>query len=130
MTTLNSRPLEVAAWERSTLVVMARLRHVDGNLVTQATFQTIDVKVFDEESVTPDTPIFSDSLTISSVVFDTLQTDARWTRDSVGYNFRHQLAEQYMSGPTRHRIEYRFLDSGGQGGMLVVQASLKNVRSL
>jgi hypothetical protein len=49
---------------------------------------TITWSEFDLRSATPATPIANGSLTIASVLFDTLiVNDARWTEDNTGWNF-------------------------------------------
>lgn len=77
---------------------------------------------FDLDSATPETPLNAGgtALTVSAVIFDTLQTDARWTIDSTGYNFRHTPgASNFASGDRRYRIEYVFDPVSGENFALV-----------
>ena len=61
---------------------MARIRGAGGSLLTQASLSTITYSVSNLTSGTTGT---STSLTISSVVFDSLQqNDPRWVFDSAG----------------------------------------------
>jgi len=81
---------------RSGITLLARIRGQDGRLITQASLSSITFTVRD---VTTSTTITSaQALTISSVIFDSLQqSDPRWDKDdadnlgsdgSHGYNFR------------------------------------------
>lgn len=64
--------------------VMAQVTDGDDNYITQAGMSTITYTVTDVDG---DVTVSSTPLTISAVVFDTLQTESRWTLDSIGYNF-------------------------------------------
>lgn len=53
-----------------------------------------------------------------SVIYDSLQTDARWTRDAVGYNYRHAIdvasnAAFALAGRD-YLVEYRLTPTAGQ----------------
>lgn len=99
------------------------LAHVVGNAgtdITQASLTSITCKVFDESSATPDTAVSSPTITISSAVFDTLQTDARWSVDDDGYNFRNTIAGSVVAGDARRfRIEYLFTPTSGDAFTLI-----------
>ena len=42
-------------------------------------------------------------------IFDELQTDARWDRDTIGYNFRYQIpASVFITGDATYTIEFEF----------------------
>jgi hypothetical protein len=87
--------------EDSSFSVMGRVV-VAGTLWTQSSVSAITYKVFNAASV----EISNGTLSVSSVVFDTLQTDGRWGVDSVGYNFRHDNDHQVLTDAGRFRIEY------------------------
>ena len=100
-------------WEDGDATNLARV-HLDGSNITQAGITTIIRKIFDLDTATPTTAIDTTSLTIASAVFDTLQTDDRWTEDSTGYNFRDVVAgSEYATANHRYRVEYVFTSSGG-----------------
>lgn len=81
-------------------------------LLKQADTSTVSVAVFDLQSSTPDTVTYSASLTVSAVIFDTLQTD--WDVDSVGYNFKHTIpTTAFPTGGHVHRAEYKITTTGG-----------------
>ena len=52
------------------------------------------------------------------VLFDGLQTDARWTRDAVGYNFRHAIdvasSPAFTLAQRDYLVEYRLTPAVGQ----------------
>ncbi len=59
---------------------------------------------------------------VATAVFDTLQTDARWTEDSTGYNFRDDLAATKLpSGSTAYRVEYLFSPTVGEDWYVVFE---------
>lgn len=94
---------------------LARVNGNTGVAITQALLSSITVKVFDLDSTTPDTSIYSATVSISSCVFDTLQTDAIWTEDTDGYNFKHAMpASAFPTGGHNYRIEYLFTPTSGE----------------
>lgn len=98
--------------EDSGATFLARVVGHDGVAVLQAGVSSIAAKVFDESN--SDTEVFSGTLTVSSVIFDTLQTDARWTRDTDGYNFRHDMdGTVFSTAGHRYRVEYKFTPTSG-----------------
>ena len=105
-------PTKVCAFEDSGVSLMARMRGNDGNYITRASLNVIGVKVFDKSDLA--TALQDTTLTIANVVFDTLQTDSRWTEDTTGYNFRHDVLASWLSGGNKtYRIEYRFDPNSG-----------------
>jgi len=121
--------LETSGWEDSSLTVMARIQGEDAANITQATIGSIAAKVFDlnDNNAQVGSTI---NLTVSSVVFDTLQTDARWTKDAVGYNFRHTVPASYFpTGDHVYRVEYKFSPSSGDPFFFVVEHTAVNVLS-
>ena len=96
--------------EDSTFAVMARLQ-VDGVNATQAVVSSITFKAWD--TADSGTVYASGTLTVADVVFDTLQTDGRWTADATGYNFRHDVGQGVFTAPGRYRVEYTATLTGG-----------------
>lgn len=84
-----------------------------GAALDQADISSISYSVFERDTGT--VVLSSTSLTVSSVIFDTLQTPAIWTRDDTGYNFRHDAPATTMPhGGRWYKFEYKFnLASGG-----------------
>lgn len=87
----------------------------EGNFLKQADISSITCKVFDLDGDTPDTAIFTPTVTISSAVLDTpVTTNVIWTKDVTGYNFQHDLANtNFPIGGRRYRVEYAVTLTGG-----------------
>lgn len=89
-----------SVWEDSSLTVMARITGNAGTNITQASLTSIKLRVFDLDDDGAEVGAEA-TLTISSVVYDSLQTsDPRWTVDSTGYNFLYTIpAARFPTGP-------------------------------
>ena len=104
-------------WQACGATVTARVRNLAGSYITQASLSSISRKVYDEDNA--DASILATSLTVSSVVYDTLQhADADlvlWTRDgvlldSVGWNFLDNVpAAAFPLGKSGTRLNRRYL---------------------
>lgn len=71
----------------------ARVLGEDNVPLLQADVTDYSLQVFDLNSDASETPVYQFSSTsASSVVFNTLQLDSSWTKDDVGYNFKHEVA--------------------------------------
>jgi len=79
-----------------TATFLARIEDHENTTLTQAVTSEITYTVF---LVAPDAPDDDAAVsghedgevTVADSIFDALQTDARWTEDSTGYNFRHTI---------------------------------------
>lgn len=97
--------------EASSFSVMYRIQ-ADGANVTQSDVSSIQYAVINDGTKEVITSLAS--LTVSSVVFDTLQTDDRWTEDNTGYNFRHDVDQSVLTNPDiSYRFEYKVTLSSG-----------------
>ena len=98
-----------------------RMARVTGNAATnivQADITSISYTVHDtktgEETV-------SSTLSKTTVVFDTLQTDARWTEDSKGYNFRYDIpGSELPNGDRTYDFEIVFNPGSGEDFAIVL----------
>jgi hypothetical protein len=108
------------AFEDTGVTLMDRIYGNAGTAITQATISSIAFKCY--EHATKDkavdaedgTLITSGAIVVASTVFDTLQTDAKWTRDSTGYNFAYASpAADRTVGARWHRYEIVFTPSSG-----------------
>ena len=115
-------------WEDGDVTCLARAT-LNGSNITQAVISSIARKVFDLDSTTPTTAVDSSSVTVASSVFDTLQTDGRWSKDSTGYNFRDTVAASVLSSAHRYRVEYVFTGSNGEKAVLLFEVSAKSIHS-
>ncbi len=72
----------------------------------------------DSDDRTPVTGHENIAVDIATVLFNTLQTDDRWTEDDTGYNFRHVLDvsgdEAFAVAGRNYLVEYRLVPTGGQ----------------
>lgn len=89
---------------------MARFKSPAGANGVQADITSITLSVFEESS---STAVATATLTVSSVVFNSLQTDARWTVDSTGYNFGYATVASQVPAPGKYRFEFKFTPASG-----------------
>lgn len=80
--------------KQSSAAFMARIDDHDGSYLTRADVASIAYTIYEWQASKPDdrsTTVTGHSavaLTVSSVVYDTLQDDTAWSKDNTGYNFR------------------------------------------
>lgn len=90
----NLAPIASAVvWAKSGPTMMARAVGNNISNLTQSTVSSITYRVSNEVG---DVTVDSGSLTASAVIFNTLQTDDRWTFDSTGYNFRYAMNKNQL----------------------------------
>ena len=82
-------PEIAVTWEGTSPVLMARIFDSAGVDIQQAGIDTVTYYVYDETGTLVGT---SSTLTVATVVFDTLQTGAPWTKDTTGYNFKWTMS--------------------------------------
>jgi len=100
-----------SAYEDGGASIMARITGTDGANITQADVSTITCTVYDSSGTSVATP----TVTVATSVFDTLQTDSRWSVDTTGYNFRFDVAATVMSsGNETYRYEFKFTPASGE----------------
>ena len=118
---------QAIVYEDSTFALMARFE-VDGANAVQADCSSIQIKAWDTNDF--DTTVLDEALTVSNVVFDTLQTDGRWSEDSTGYNFRYDVADSIVVTPGRtYRFESVVTTSGGKLPAMVWEVYCTETRS-
>ena len=121
----QTNPEKEAVWEGGRPHLMARLVGYDAANITQSDLSSITYTSRALSDLT--TEIDGSALTITIVVFDTLQTDSRWSKDSTGYNFRHQLpAAAIPDGGVVYVIQYKFVDSSAAQFFLEFQLETRN----
>ena len=104
---------ELTVFEDSGFSLMARVTGNDAENIQQADISSISyyVEDLDDDDATPATG----TLTVADVVFDTLQTDARWDEDATGYNFRWDVpASLVATGNHRYVFEIKFTPASGE----------------
>ena len=110
-------------FKEGSVTCLARIVGHDAAVITRADVASIEYSVFLLEADDPDgrTAVTGhDGIALDkiSTLFDALQTDARWTRDTVGYNFRHAIditsnAAFGLAGRD-YLVEYRLTPYSGQ----------------
>jgi hypothetical protein len=96
--------------------IAARVRNPNAAYITQATITSISARYrrLDKSATTT-----TASLTVASVVFDTLQTDTFWKDiggvliDTIGYNFRWDFAATVFPDPGIYGVTFVFTPSSG-----------------
>lgn len=115
---------QVTVFEDSGVSLMARIQGNDAANVQQADITSIKRSVYDGETIIG----LDVTLTLVDVVFDTLQTDARWTFDSTGYNFKDDVvATVFPVGDKVYRVEYKFTPASGAVFHYVREVHTKNL---
>jgi len=111
--TASSIPNDVPVIEDSGLRWMARILGNDGDAIVQADISAIVYSVYNKADLT--TATTTGTLTVSDVIFDTLQTDSRWGKDSTGYNFAWNVpASIFALGNVTYRIEVKLTPAAGE----------------
>jgi hypothetical protein len=111
------------AMKHGSATLLARIVGHDAEPITRAAVSAAAYSVFLLDDFDPDarTPVAGHDeveLAAADVVFDTLQNDARWTVDALGYNFRHTLdvsqSPAFAVAGRRYLVEYRLTPAVGQ----------------
>lgn len=100
--------VRATVWQGTACVLLGRLVNLAGQYVTQASISGISYKVVDLKQV-PAAVVNAGIFTISSVIFDVLQTDGRWTVDSTGYNVAMLMpGSNFPNAATTYRVQVTF----------------------
>lgn len=118
---------EFSGWEDTPVALMARVTGEDAALITQASIDSITIDVYRMVGSSAVAVGTQGSLTVADVVFDTLQTDSRWTEDSTGYNFRYTVPAARFATAGRHRIEFWFTGADGSVFPLVFEGPVREL---
>jgi len=111
------------AFKNGTAVLLARIVDSDGDDVQQADVTAVKYSVFEIDPCRPDNLTVvaghdNVSLSVSQVIYDTLQTGGLWTVDSTGYNFRHEInvssAEAFPKAGAQYQVRYELTPAAGQ----------------
>lgn len=122
---MSATIIKGVAYEDGAVVLMARVANATGTNITQASVTGITYKVFD---LLDNSQVATGTLTVSAVVFDTLQTPTIWTADTTGYNFRVDPAKTTLpNGGTTYRFEYLVDPTSGEDFWIVFEVSTENV---
>lgn len=112
-------------WEDAGCQCMARVYGNTGVAITQASLTSITCSVY---NLATETSIATPTVTISTSVFDTLQTDARWTFDPTGYNFRFEVAASAFASPNViHIVHFIFDPTSGENYGVGFEVTTKGI---
>jgi len=119
----DARDIHGTVFKNGSAIFLARVVGPTGAVVTQADVASLRYSVYllddqDPDQQTPLTGHSGVSLAVSGVIYDALRTDAIWTRDAIGYNFKHVLdVSAHAAFPTAgrtYRIAYELTPASGQ----------------
>jgi hypothetical protein len=114
----NAQITKATIFEDSVACNMARAVGVDGANITQASISAITCKVVVKST---GATVIEPAIVVADVVFDTLQTDDRWSKDETGYNFRHALiTTAFPDADAIYRAQYTFTPTEGATYAFVV----------
>ena len=136
---MNANPARAYIWEHGTATFMARAVNWSNVVITKATVASItytlsQVDPNDETHNTSVTGHMSIPLTVASVIYDTLQTDSRWTADTTGYNFAYTLdvssVDAFADAGYQYLLTFWVQPTVGQRFPLVFLIDLKSTARL
>ncbi len=111
--------------------LMARVVGSDAVAITQSDIASIAYTIWDLSATS--SAINSGSLDAADVVFDSLQTDDRWTVDDTGYNFRWAAAASLFPAfdaiKKTFRVEIVLTDTVAAEIALLFELTLSNLYS-
>ena len=119
----EARDIHGTAMKNGSAALLARVVGNDGQAIARAAIDAVHYSVFLLDDFDPDARSAvaghdDAALDVEDVVFDTLQNDARWTVDGIGYNFRHALdVREHPALPVagrRYLVEFRLTPIAGQ----------------
>ena len=111
------------AFKNGTATLLARVVGAEGQPIVQADVSSAKYSVYllddqDADTRTAVTGHDGVSLTVADVIFNSLQTDALWTVDATGYNFRHVLDvsanQAFAMAGRRYLVEFELTPLSGQ----------------
>ena len=112
------------AVEDAGVILLARVVGNDGTPITQASLTAITYSVYD---ITNSVSLGTGTFTISSVVYDTLQTGELWDVDSTGYNFKAAIPASVMTpGGSRCQIDVKFDPVTGENFIQIWKFTILN----
>ena len=111
------------AFRNGSITLLARIVGLGGGNILPADINAVKYTVFllDDQNADSRTAVAGHNdvtLPVAGVIFNALQTDAVWTVDTIGYNFRHVLdvsvSPAFAVAGRRYLVEYRLTPAVGQ----------------
>jgi hypothetical protein len=112
-----------AVFQNGSATFLARIVGADGFVVTPSGIAAVkyDVFLLDEQEPDRQTPVpghTDASLAVGDVIASTLQRDAIWTKDAIGYNFKHAIDvsshQAFALSDRQYRVAYQLTPTQGQ----------------
>ena len=109
--------------KNGTATLLARVVGYDGANITQSDISsaTYAVWLLDEQDADSRTAVTGHgvtALTVSDIIYNTLQTDSIWTKDSTGYNFKHTVPistnQAFAMAGREYLVEYKLTPASGE----------------
>ena len=119
----DAADIYATAFKNGSITLLARIVGADGSPIVQADVASAAYSVYlldDQDADARNVVAGHDgvALSVASIVFDTLQTDALWTVDATGYNFRHVLDvsanQAFAIAGRRYLVEFELTPGSGQ----------------
>lgn len=119
----TARDILGAVYKNGSATLLARVVGGDGQPIVEADVASASYTVLEVDPCDPDgaTPVAGhDGVAIdpADAVFDTLQTDALWDVDAVGYNFRHapdvSTDDAFPRAGRSYLVRYELVPQTGQ----------------
>lgn len=118
------------AFKNGSAILMARIVDSAGAYIQQSGVSAIKYSIYELDPCRTDNVAVvvghdTVSLSVSSVVYDSLQTGGLWTIDATGYNFRHQIDvsqdEAFPKAGTHYQVRYELTPTAGQKSIIRFQ---------
>ena len=119
----NAEDIHGVAFKNGSITLLARVVGGDGQNIVLADVSSAKYTVHlldddDADNRTAVTGHTNVALTPADVIFNSLQTDALWTADTTGYNFRHVLDisqdQAFAVAGRRYLVEVELTPPTGQ----------------
>ncbi len=119
----DAQDIQGTVFKNGSAILLARVVGADGEAITRNTLAAIryTASLLDDQDPDQQTPLdghVAISLSVAEAIYDTVQTDAIWTRDSIGYNFKHVLDvsahEAFPTAGRSYRIVHELTPTSGQ----------------
>ncbi|HUT11854.1 MAG TPA: hypothetical protein VMY42_15240 [Thermoguttaceae bacterium] len=119
----NVADIHGVALKNSSVTLLARVVGSDGQSIVQADIASAKYSVYllDDQDADERTSVSGHAdvaVAVADLIFNSLQTDALWTVDAVGYNLRHVLDVSAKAAFTvagrRYLVEFELTPGSGQ----------------
>ena len=121
-------------YEDQIVTSMARIMLPSVGPIQQANVSSdISLEVYNITSEDPDVAIAATTTTTATAsIYNALQTDTRWTVDTVGYNFKHSYTpdEGLLEGGNTYRFEYKITTSDDGILFVITEVAVRSVYSV